>query len=203
MVPFDTSRLDVSRARYQYGWAWFDFHARQRMTVFNYFIIASSLVINAYATLIDNSHFLAAAIIAISGAAAAFGFLCLDIRNSQLVRWGEEVLRQSERNFLFAGLDEQNASLSGPAGLPGWHRPGILSQEDKKAGEDWHEDGNYQRLAGGQWTYRHSVLGSILISHAVWLPRMIGGAIVLFVALFLLAILKGSTSVAALIHAIC
>jgi hypothetical protein len=137
LFPFDTSGLDISKARQQYGWAWFDFHARQRTTIFNYFLITLGLVINAYATLMQSGLYYIGALVAFAGAVAAYGFLCLEIRNSQLVHWGEAVLEQSERNFLFAGIDRQNEVMKKQAGVPGWHRPGIVSEEVKATKECW------------------------------------------------------------------
>jgi hypothetical protein len=199
---FDTSRMDFARARQQYGWAWFDFHARQRTTVFNFFLVAETLVLNAYAQLIKDNWTLAAAIVALAGALGAFGFLCLEYRNRQLVRWGERALEQSERNFLFAHIEANGfVEIEIKGELPGWNDRGILSMEtDAKDGkiENFREDGVYL-LQDDKWKYEFKILENtkcerkfiIPISHGIWLPRLIIGAIALFAVLFLVALVPG------------
>jgi hypothetical protein len=177
-----SSKLDVLKARQEYGWGWFDFHAKQRTTIFNYFLVALALVMNAFATLMRSGPYYIAVMVAVAGALAAFAFLCLEVRNRQLVRWGEEVPQDSERNFLFS-------SISGEASVSK-----ILSREKPPADasqgavEDWRQDGKYT-LEGERWKYDFPVVGKISINHGTWFPAIILGAAFLFIILAIAALL--------------
>jgi hypothetical protein len=193
--PLDTSRLDIAKARQQYAWAWFEFHAKQRTTVFNYFLLAASLVITAYATLMKDGWYPLAALVSAVGAAAAIGFLGLEFRNTQLVGWGERMLVQSERNFLFAQIKMAAipATMFELGDLPNWRYTGILSvEEDTCDGEvdRFRDDGVYVRDRG-KWKYKLPVSTDGLlmpISHGYWFPRMIVGAFCVFLLLCMIAV---------------
>ena len=109
-----------------YAWRWFALHAKQRVTMFSYFLVASGILANAYGLLLREKHWEAAIAVAIIGCLAGVVSVGLDARNHQLVKLGEEVLADIEREHLF-----QAKPRSGDYDSP---IHGILSRE-KKRGE--------------------------------------------------------------------
>ncbi len=89
--------------RLTYAWNFFDFHAKQRMTMFNFFLILVGFVVSAYATLLKDGYCLASTVLAVAGAIFACIFLLLDRRNEELVHIAEAVLVSLESDVLFAG----------------------------------------------------------------------------------------------------
>jgi hypothetical protein len=180
----DIARLEILKARHDYGWAWFDFHAKQRTTIFNYFLLALALVVNAYATLMRSGPYYMASTVALAGAMAAFAFLCLEVRNRQLVRWGEEVLQESERDFVFSETGGKVTSS-------------ILLREKQPEGmkpestEDWRQDGKFTLKSDGRWKYEFTIGRDTkvhtTINHGTWFPRIIVGAILFFLVLSILS----------------
>ena len=111
-----------------YAWRWFALHARQRVTMFNFFLIASGVVANAYGLLLREKEWSAAMVVAAIGCVIGLASMVLDVRNRQLVKLGEEALTVIEVKYLF------------PAEIrPGFDNPlrsGILARESKNIGLD-------------------------------------------------------------------
>jgi hypothetical protein len=80
----------------QYSWDWFSYHAGQRLTAFNFFLVLMGAVVVGYTQAVDNE--LPALGIALGGLGAlvAFAFLAMDVRNEELVRCGRAALDQVE-----------------------------------------------------------------------------------------------------------
>jgi hypothetical protein len=91
--------------RLKYAWDYFDFHARQRTTMFNFFLIFVGFVLNAYATVLKDGHFDIAVFVAIAGAILIPFFLMFDRRNEELVHVAEAVLSSLEKDVLFTGYE--------------------------------------------------------------------------------------------------
>jgi len=115
--------------RFNYAWNWFDFHARQRTTMFNFFVVATGIFFAAYASLvkvrIDHSGSLpcaATTILLFLGASVSLLFFLLDFRNAALVDLAEELLERMECDnvffqddmFLVRGRDENLSNEKGP-----------------------------------------------------------------------------------------
>ena len=94
----DQALLEI---KFEYAWRWFSLHARQRVTMFNYFLVASGVLANAYGLLLSEKLFFQACAAATIGFIACLVSIGLDIRNHQLVKFGEDVLVLIERNCLF------------------------------------------------------------------------------------------------------
>ena len=97
---------NLNQIRFEYAWRYFEMHAKQRITMFNFFLLGSGVLANAYGLLLREELHLQA------GAVAAVGFLVcvisfmLDVRNHQLVRLGENALRRVEGDIMLpAGQD--------------------------------------------------------------------------------------------------
>ena len=110
--------------RLNYAWRWFALHAQQRVTMFNYFLVASGILANAYGLLLQAKHWEAAIAAAIIGCLVGVVSLGLDARNHQLVKLGEEVLAEIEREHLFQA-EPQSGGYDSPI-------HGILYREEKR-----------------------------------------------------------------------
>jgi hypothetical protein len=98
-----TDRYSINENRLFYAWNWFSFHAGQRTTVFNFFLVAVGLILTAFAKFVEVKCLLLADATAILGFAISIIFLGLDFRNRTLTNMGEDVLRRLEAEFLFEG----------------------------------------------------------------------------------------------------
>ena len=124
MVPMmfqSDSDYTLLQLRLDYAWRWFSLHAKQRVAMFNYFLVASGILANAYGLLIREQLLGPAIAVASIGFIACLISIGLDIRNHQLVKLGEDVLYSIERNQLFQAIAE-----SASAGSPEY---GILQRD--------------------------------------------------------------------------
>ena len=114
---------ELLQLKLDYAWRWFALHAKQRVAMFNYFLVASGILANAYGLLLREQLWEAAIVAASIGCMVGLVSLGLDVRNRQLVKLGEELLTDVEEKYLFPV-----ESLSGPADCPS---SGILAREAK------------------------------------------------------------------------
>ena len=85
--------------------------------MFNFFLISTGILANAYVLSVrENFHEMAAGV-AIVGALVSLVFAALDQRNRQLVHLGEEVLKDLERNNLFKVTQLDAGQRSSQRGL--------------------------------------------------------------------------------------
>jgi hypothetical protein len=113
-IPLDAN----TGVRLTYVWDWWKFHAKQRTDMFNYFLIITGILANAYATSLKEHYIELAVGVAAVGAIAAIGFLLLDIRNRFQLRKADEILKAIEPDLLtgkraLAGIDPADASQMG------------------------------------------------------------------------------------------
>lgn len=92
--------LSLHQTRFEYAWRWFEIHARQRVTMFNFFLLSTGILANAYGILFREELYWQAAIVAVIGAFAGLVSYFLDVRNSQLVNMGEKGLKRVEKEHL-------------------------------------------------------------------------------------------------------
>ena len=90
--------------------------------MFNFFLIVTGILANGYILTIEKNLYVLSAGIGMLGVIISAGFFALDIRNTQLVKMGEEVLREIEEAVLFP-----NDYKSG--GDHGGHQLGFLYRE--------------------------------------------------------------------------
>ena len=109
----DDKLIELLELRLDYAWKWFDFHARQRTTIFNFFLLTVGLIANAIVQLLVNGQFMAAGLLSTSGLFISVVYFGLDIRNSELVHWGEDILCLLERRHLFPGDFKFNTTRLG------------------------------------------------------------------------------------------
>lgn len=87
--------------RLEYARYFFDHHAKQRMSMFNFFLIFVGFVIAGYATLLKDGDLLVAGFLALVAAFLTVCFICLERRNEELVHMTEDVLESLESDVLF------------------------------------------------------------------------------------------------------
>lgn len=92
--------------RLKYACDYFGFHARQRTTMFNFFIVTVGLIINGAATGIryEAPKLFMVGLFAV-GAFLSLAFRFLDKRNVQLLETAEDVMRAIEEKKLYANAD--------------------------------------------------------------------------------------------------
>ena len=90
--------------QFQYAWDWFEYHARQRVTMFNYFLLAMGILATAYVQSLRQGPRAVALAVALMGVVVSAIFWLLDWRNKQLVDMGEQLLRELEQKRIFAGF---------------------------------------------------------------------------------------------------
>lgn len=95
------SENDLVQLQLDYAWKWFEFHATQRTTMSNYFLIIVGLLATAYIALLEKGLWYLAAPLGVLGLVTAIAFICLDCRNRELLGFGEDILRHLEKDFLF------------------------------------------------------------------------------------------------------
>lgn len=112
-MPFvGTPSRDHEQEQFDYAWKWFQYHAEQRIKMFNYMWIAYGLFVNAIVAAINAEFlFVAGSLCCIAGVSALI-FVLLDRRNQMLTWAGEDVLAYLEDEWLFR---------SGPPMIPTIH----------------------------------------------------------------------------------
>lgn len=93
--------LELLKLRVQLSWNWFEFHARQRMTMFYNFLIITGILVNGYGIAAKEGFNGMAAAVSLLGLLQAVGFLMIDIRSRELIGYGEDALEKLERDFIF------------------------------------------------------------------------------------------------------
>lgn len=97
----EITKLDLLKLRSDYAWKWFNYHANQRVSMFNYFLIITGILANAYVSTLKEGLLAIAAGLGGLGLFTTIGFFFLDWRNKQLVGMGEDVLEELERGEIF------------------------------------------------------------------------------------------------------
>lgn len=152
--------------RLDYGWKFFDFHARQRMSMFNFFLIFIGFIFAGYGTLFKDGSFCVASGFAFVGATLTFVFIALDRRNEELVNISEDLLFSLETDVLF---DEYDRKMKWP------HRRGIWKMRTK---EEEKPAGIFRRQAAEE-----KDCGNSFFEHGRWIPLFQVAVIVTFLGL--------------------
>lgn len=92
-----------------FAWGWFQYHASQRLTSFNFFLIIVGLLLVGYAQAVDHSWNGFGVALGLLGALVSAGFLALDVRNDELVQCGLAALKGHDGR---AGLIKENTERS-------------------------------------------------------------------------------------------
>jgi hypothetical protein len=94
-----SQELDNDNVR-QYVWNYFQLHASQRLTTFNFYIIIATVVATGYVTLLSEDHLPILGItLGLLLTFLSFIFWKLDTRNKQLIKNAEDALKLLEEEY--------------------------------------------------------------------------------------------------------
>lgn len=100
--PSQKKSKEHEKLQFDYAWSWFNYHAGQRMTMFNYLLAVTGLfataIVSAYDKHLPNVF---SGILCLAAAFFALAFLLLDYRNRKLVWLGEDILIHLEKNYIY------------------------------------------------------------------------------------------------------
>ena len=95
-VSMDERDQLLINIKFEYAWRYFSLHARQRVQMFNFFLLGSSFLASGYGLLFREQFYLPACVLAAVGILVSFFALLLDTRNARLVDLGEGALKSFE-----------------------------------------------------------------------------------------------------------
>ena len=110
----DNKLSDLNKARIELAWNWFEFHAKQRTSFYNYFLIITGILLNGYFISFQHNLFSFSIAVAVFGMINTFCFWSIDIRNRRLTSYAENIIEAIETEVLFRGLNNAKGS---PLGL--------------------------------------------------------------------------------------
>jgi hypothetical protein len=99
------AQIEFEKLRFEFAWRHFEFHARQRTTMFHFFILLVPFLFGGFFYVlkgVNGPSPRAAILIAITGFVLSITFGLLDWRNRDLYRISQRNLRLIEKNFLYA-----------------------------------------------------------------------------------------------------
>jgi len=90
-----------AKLQFDYGWKWFESAARQRMTMFNYYLIITGILANALVVSYKEGYSVITVAIGVIGILTSLGFLSFDVRNRGMAAIGEDILEKLENEVIF------------------------------------------------------------------------------------------------------
>lgn len=183
----------LTKERLDYAWKWFAYHADQRVKLFNYMFVATGILATGAASALKpgEENFLIAGILSFLGLCLGLSFRQLDKRNSTLVWYGEDVLRQIEREELFHGQTLHFAREVGGTAYRFEAPMGILNREVETkiaALKSAQEHGKSEAKIDTAVFSPQSIKRAFDGKHRFWLPFSAYGVMALFGALFIYVI---------------
>jgi len=115
--------LEILKLQAKYAWDWWEFHGRQRMSMFNYFLLVTGVLVNGYLVALKESLYAAAVAICLFGMLQCLSFLMIDIRNRTMLYFAADVLEWLEKDYLFKpgfGMELGPWSRAIRAGASNW-----------------------------------------------------------------------------------
>ena len=103
--PEDLSatQMEILKLRAKYAWDLWEFHGRQRMNMFNYFLVITGILVNGYLSVLkDQTIWGALSPICLLGIFQCLAFFMIDIRNRKMLYFADDILKELGRGFLFA-----------------------------------------------------------------------------------------------------
>lgn len=113
----DDGGFEVLKLQLDYVWKWFQYHATQRVMMFNYFLIITGIVATAYVSLLKEGNHMLAGAVGVFGLFTSVGFIFLDCRNRELVHLAERIMEKIECDTLFAGMKANTGSTDVQLGI--------------------------------------------------------------------------------------
>jgi hypothetical protein len=120
---------DYAAPMREHAWRYFELHANQRISIFNYFLVVSGAIAAGLATTLQGTPRFASLGIVLGGllVLVSFVFWKLDQRSSFLIKQAEMALTETESAFpvesscLF--MFEPRNTKATSASMSWWHRP--------------------------------------------------------------------------------
>jgi hypothetical protein len=104
----EDSQIETEQA---YAWNWFAYHAGQRLTAFNFFLIVLGAVLVGYVQAVTNDLQALGIVLGLFGVLVSVAFWVIDVRNTELVACGRAALDVIERSLSISiREDDQNRS---------------------------------------------------------------------------------------------
>jgi hypothetical protein len=123
--------VEFEKIRFELAWRHFDLHARQRTTMFHFFILLMPFLFGGCFILFKEREVVGsfpAIVAAGAGALLSFIFSLLDLRNKQLYGVSKEALGLIEEQFLFVPYRALKVSNSG--------YPDVITTEARRFGDN-------------------------------------------------------------------
>jgi len=134
--------------RMKYAWEWFEYHAGQRLTAFNFFLVLTGAVVVAYAQAVAHHSKTLGVGLGLFGGLVAFAFWAMDVRNEELVNCGREALDRLEEvlGMSIRRQDSDRAQLQ--KALRDWPQNRIYGwvAKDKRRRGRWLTHGRWLRI---------------------------------------------------------
>jgi hypothetical protein len=174
--------------RLDYGLKFFDHHAKQRMSMFNFFLLFVGFIFAGYGALAKDGDFEFAATLAVLGAVLTVFFIKLERRNEELVDISEDLLLSLENDVLFKGYDK---NVPWPHRRGKWRNEGgnvvfreaFLFPSKMNEWQQTRPSGIFRRQHQEQKEW-----GRSRSEHGYWLPRF---QLAIMVAFVVLAVFSG------------
>ena len=101
-VVLTTSELEILKLRMKYAWDWWEFHGRQRMNMFNYFLVVTGILVNGCLTALKDATIRDGALtdICLLGVFQSISFFMIDVRNRKMLYYANDLLRCLESKYL-------------------------------------------------------------------------------------------------------
>ena len=106
------NELDKVKARITYAWNAWEFHARQRLSMFNYFLVIIGIVINGYLTAFKDTTLKGVLpALCLLGLIVCLVFFVIDCRNREMLYFADDFLKQSEKALFSSPSREQDGPM--------------------------------------------------------------------------------------------
>ncbi len=107
------NQLEILKVRMDYAWDVWEFHGRQRMSMFNYFLLITGILINGYLTALkeEGLHGLLPPI-CVLGLVQCFVFAMIDWRNRKMLYFADDLLRESEEELFKSPPNEHAGPMA-------------------------------------------------------------------------------------------
>jgi hypothetical protein len=107
----EPNNLELVKARLSYAWNVWEFHGRQRMNMFSYFLVITGILVNGYINAVkESSLHRIVPVICLLGFVQCVVFLMIDWRNRTMLYFADGLLKESEKELFKA----PPGKLSGP-----------------------------------------------------------------------------------------
>ncbi len=137
----------------RFAWEWFQYHASQRLTAFNFFLVIMGALVVGYSQAAARSSEILGVALGLLGAIVSLAFWALDIRNQELVECGRSVLERAglplQRSIMKESENRGQLHKSLPWPVPLWFKEppaGQFLSATKERGCRWFTHRRWLRL---------------------------------------------------------